>query len=505
MKNYIAALDQGTTSSRCILFDGSGRMVASHQLEHRQIYPQPGWVEHDPREIWQRCDEVIRGALKKAGASGDQVAAVGITNQRETTVVWNPKTGDAYGNAIVWQDMRTSPRVEKLIAAGGKDQLREKTGLPLAAYFSGTKMEWILDNRSGVREAAAKGEAVFGTIDSYVSWWLSGGPEGGVHITDPTNASRTLLMNIADLTWDDDLLKLFGIPRTMLPEIKPSLPAEPYGVTRKDGPFGAEVPIAGILGDQQAALFGQACFDSGESKNTYGTGCFLLMNTGEELVHSSHGLITTVAYHTGGQKPRYALEGSVAIAGSLVQWMRDNLGLIRNSSEIEELANSVEDSGDVYFVPAFSGLYAPHWRSDARGIIAGLTGYATAGHLARAVLESTAFQTREIVDAMVSDSGLEIRDLRVDGGMVVNETLMQFQSDILNIPVIRPEFTETTALGATYAAGLATGFWADRRELINHWKEDCRWTPAMAQVDRDHRLKYWAKALERSKGWVEDE
>jgi glycerol kinase len=505
MSRYIAALDQGTTSTRCIIFDSTGSMVSSHQLEHRQIFPQPGWVEHDPVEIWQRSREVIRGALEKAGIAGKQVAALGITNQRETTVVWNPKTGEPFGNAIVWQDMRTSARVEKLIAEGGKDRLRARTGLPLAAYFSGTKLEWILNNRPGVREAAGRGEAVFGTIDTYVTWWLSGGPDGGVHVTDPTNASRTLLMNIANLEWDSELLKLFSVPGSMLPEIRASVPSEPYGFTSASGPFAAEVPIAGILGDQQAALFGQACFESGESKNTYGTGCFLLMNTGENLVQSSHGLITTVAYQAGKDRPRYALEGSVAIAGSLVQWMRDNLGLIRNSSEIEELANSVDDSGDVYFVPAFSGLYAPHWRSDARGIIAGLTGYATAGHLARAVLEATAFQTREIVDAMLSDSGLEIRDLRVDGGMVVNETLMQFQSDILDMPVIRPEFTETTALGAAYAAGLATGFWGNQAELKSHWKEDYRWTPRMSAEDRSHRLKYWSKALERSKGWAEQD
>lgn len=502
MKKYIAALDQGTTSTRCILFDHRGRPVSSHQLEHKQYYPKPGWVEHDPAEIRDRSGDVIRGCLEKAGASGADVAAVGITNQRETTVVWNPKTGEAYGNAIVWQDMRTSDRIEKLIGSGGKDQLRDITGLPLAAYFSGSKMQWILENRPGVREAAAEGRAVFGTIDSYICWWLSGGTEGDVHITDPSNASRTLLMNLADRDWDAGLLDMFGVPRNMLPDIRPSIPEEPYAFTRKDGPFGAEIPIAGILGDQQAALFGQACFDAGQSKNTYGTGCFLLMNSGEELIRSTHGLITTVAYQMGGEKPHYALEGSVAIAGSLVQWMRDNLGLIKESSEIEKLAATVEDSGDVYFVPAFSGLYAPHWRGDARGIIAGLTGYATAGHLARAVLEATAFQTLEIVHAMSSDSGMDIPELRVDGGMVVNETLMQFQSDILDIPVIRPDITETTALGAAYAAGLATGFWSGRSELSGHWEEDKRWIPAMDADDRNHRLKYWNKALERSLGWT---
>lgn len=502
MKKYIVALDQGTTSTRCILFDIQGQVAASHQLEHKQIFPEPGWVEHDPAEIWQRTQDVIAACLRKLGVGGADIAAVGITNQRETAVLWDPRTGEPFGNAIVWQDMRTSGRIDRLIAEQGKDCLREKTGLPLAAYFSASKLEWILENRPGAAEAALRGEALFGTMDSYLCWQLSGGPQGGVHITDSTNASRTLLMDISSRSWDPELLKLFSIPEQILPEIHPSLPARPYGYTDKRGPFGAEIPIAGILGDQQAALFGQTCFDAGESKNTYGTGCFLLMNTGTELVQSGHGLISTVAYQMGDEPAHYALEGSVAIAGSLVQWLRDNLGIIKTSAEIEALALSVKDSGDVYFVPAFSGLYAPHWRSDARGVITGLTGFATAGHLARAALEATAFQSLEIVEAMSSDSGSELKDMRVDGGMVVNEILMQFQADVSGIPIIRPKITETTALGAAYAAGLAVGFWEDRNSLRKYWHEDKRWNPEMSGADRAARIRQWQKALERAKHWV---
>ncbi len=503
MKKYIAALDQGTTSTRCIFFDAEGQICASHQLEHKQIFPEPGWVEHDPHEIWQRTQDVIAACLRKADAKGADIAAVGLTNQRETTLLWNPKTGEPFGNAIVWQDMRTSDRIEELIAEHGKDWLREKTGLPLAAYFSGTKLEWILNNRPDARAAALRGEAVFGTMDTYLCWQLSGGVGGGgVHITDSTNASRTLLMNIASREWDPALLDIFSIPHQILPEIYPSIPSDPYGYTDPRGPFGAEIPIAGILGDQQAALFGQTCFEAGESKNTYGTGCFLLMNSGTEIVYSSHGLISTVAYQIGDEPARYALEGSIAIAGSLIQWLRDNLGIIKTSAEVESLALSVKDSGDVYFVPAFSGLYAPHWCGDARGIIAGLTGFANAGHIARAALEATAFQSLEIMQAMESDSGRKLRDIRVDGGMVVNETLMQFQSDISGLPVICPRIAETTALGAAYAAGLAVGFWKDREALRGYWHEDRRWEPKMQAADCARRIRRWQQALERSRGWA---
>lgn len=504
MKQYIAALDQGTTSSRCIIFDWDGREVSSMQLEHRQLYPRPGWVEHDPREIWRNCCLVIEGAIEQAKISGKQIAALGITNQRETALLWDKHSGQSYGNALVWQDMRGSHRIQQLIDDGGVNALRQRSGLPLAAYFSASKMEWLLEHNAEAAKDAAIGRALFGTIDSYLCWMLSGGPNAGVHVTDPTNASRTQLMNIQTLHWDTELLELFQIPAQILPEIRPSLPATPLAYTTKDGPLGCRVPIWGILGDQQSALFGQACFQQGQSKNTYGTGCFLLMNTGVQAVTSTHGLITTVGYHVEGEQPLYALEGSVAIAGSLVQWMRDNLGLIQTSADIESLANTVEDSGDVYIVPAFSGLYAPHWRSDARGIIAGLTGYATSGHLARAVLEATAFQTQEIVEAMLVDSDLALDELRVDGGMVANKTLMQFQADILKLPVVRPAYTETTALGAAYAAGLASGYWPNRENLAQRWAEQQRWAPAMDDAVRAKKINNWNKALERSKGWAED-
>lgn len=501
---YVGSIDQGTTSTRFILFNKKGLPVASHQLEHQQIYPKPGWVEHEPLEIWQRTSDVIRATLQKEGAVASEIAALGITNQRETVICWNRKTGKPYYNAIVWQDVRTSDTIEGMKGEGLNDMFRRKAGLPLATYFSGSKMKWILDHNPEARRAGEKGEAFFGTIDTYLIWQLTGGPDRGSHVTDVTNASRTLLMNLETLDWDDDLLEAFGIPRSMLPEIRSSSAAYPYGHTSPEGPFNGQVPICGILGDQQAALFGQACFQEGSSKNTYGTGCFLLLNTGEKLVHSTHGLLSTVAYRIGKEKPQYALEGSIAVAGSLVQWVRDNLGLISGGPEADRLAMQVEDSGGVFIVPAFSGLFAPHWRPDARGVFTGLTGYVNKKHIARAVLESTAYQTYDIFSAMVKDSGIDIKDLRVDGGMVVSEPLMQFQADILKVPVIRPEVTETTALGSAYAAGLSVGFWDNLDELSSHWKEDKRWLPNMEDTKRQKYLKYWNKAVERTLNWAEE-
>lgn len=501
MERYVAALDQGTTSTRFILFDKLGNPAGSAQHEHKQIYPKPGWVEHDPLEIWDKARQVINETLKKTGISGSQIAALGITNQRETTVLWNRITGKPCRNALVWQDTRTSEMVDRLAAEGGKDRFRDKTGLPLATYFSGTKIRWILDSDPELMEQAKKGSLLFGTIDSWLIWLLSGGISGGVHVTDATNASRTQLMNLHTLDWDDEILDTLKIPREILPKIVPSSTKEPYGHTAADSPFGVPVPITGALGDQQAALFGQACFTPGSSKNTYGTGCFLLQNTGTEPVLSRHGLITTVGYLAGGEKPVYALEGSVAVAGALVQWLRDNLGIIGSSSEIEALAREVSDSGDVYIVPAFSGLFAPHWRSDARGVITGLTGYANKSHLARAVLEATAFQSAEMALAMEKDSGISIPFLKVDGGMVVNELLMQFQADILNIPVIRPRITETTALGAAYAAGLGVDFWS-KEEIAKQWAEDKRWLPGMEKAEREYRISHWDMAVQRSLGWM---
>lgn len=505
---YIGAIDQGTTSTRFILFDRRGRECGSHQLEHRQIYPQAGWVEHDPIEIWQRTEQVIGETLKAEKVEPKQIAAIGITNQRETTVIWNPKTGQPYGNAIVWQDTRTAEIVGKLAREkadrGGIDCFRETTGLPLATYFSGPKLSWLLSNDPTIREAAENGEAFFGTIDSWLIWNLTGGAGKGRQVTDVTNASRTLLMNLQTLQWDEDMLDVLKIPARMLPEIVPSVPGEPYGVTRGDGPFAAEIPVAGVLGDQQAALFGQGCFSPGTSKNTYGTGCFLLLNTGERIIHSKHGLITTVGYQRADRPAVYALEGSIAITGALVQWLRDNLGLIESSGQIETLAAQAEDSGGVYFVPAFSGLFAPYWRSDARGIIAGLSRYTTKAHLARAALEATAFQTLEIFEAMEQDSGITTPSLKVDGGMVVNEILMQFQADLVGVPIIRPKITETTALGAAFAAGLSVGFWDSQDELATLWKEDKRWTPRMAQAEREHRVHFWKKAVARSFDWLEN-
>ncbi|MEW6045204.1 MAG: glycerol kinase GlpK [Bacillota bacterium] len=503
MRKYVAAIDQGTTSTRFMVFDAEGRVVAMDQKEHRQIYPRPGWVEHDPIEIWQRTQDVIRGALAKAGIGGSDIAAIGVTNQRETTVVWNRRTGQPYGNAIVWQDTRTAAICDALAKEGGQDRFRPKVGLPVATYFSGPKIRWILDNVPGARDAASRGEAVFGTIDTWLIWWLTGGPDGGVHVTDVTNASRTMLMNLHTLAWDPEIVDCLGIPPQMLPAIRPSSDPGLYGTTRPDGPLGAAVPVCGDLGDQQAALVGQTCFVPGEAKNTYGTGCFLLLNTGTRPVPSNSGLLTTLGYKMGGEPAVYALEGSIAITGALVQWLRDNLGLISRSAEVEELARTVEDSGGIYFVPAFSGLFAPHWNNKARGLIIGLTRYINKGHLARAVLEATAYQTREVVDAMNRDSGVKLTALKVDGGMVVNELLMQFQADILGVPVIRPTVAETTSLGASYAAGLAVGFWDNLDSLRRYWKEQARWLPKWDEHRREAAYRGWLRAVERAVDWLE--
>jgi glycerol kinase len=498
MGRFIGAIDQGTTSTRLILFNSRGEIASVGQKEHRQIFPQPGWVEHDAAEIWANTQSVIGDALRKAGAQASNVAAIGITNQRETTMLWNRKTGAPLHNALVWQDTRVDGLVARLRANGGLDRYRTKTGLPLASYFSGLKLQWLLDSVPGARKQADAGEIAFGTMDSWIVWNLTGGPRGGLHITDVTNASRTQLMNLATLDWDEELLADFNIPREVLPKIAPS--SQNYGMAATTELRG--VAIAGILGDQQAALVGQTCFAPGEAKNTYGTGCFLLMNTGTRAVQSNAGLITTVAYQFDKEPVHYALEGSIAITGALVQWLRDNLKIISKSSEIEALAREVTDNGDVYFVPAFSGLYAPHWQETARGVIAGLTRYANRGHIARAALEATAFQTREVLDAMNTDSGIPIVELRVDGGMVDNELLMQFQADILNVPVLRPKVAETTALGAAYAAGLAAGYWPDLDALKRHWALDKRIDPQMPETDRKRLYKSWQKAVRRSLDWV---
>ena len=493
MPKYVAAIDQGTTSTRCILFDHGGNIVAVDQKEHEQIYPKPGWVEHDGLEIWERTQRVVRSALEKSGAAVADIAAIGITNQRETSLVWERETGRPVYNAIVWQDTRTDTICNELAKDGGQDRLRIKTGLPLATYFSGPKVKWILDNIPGVRVRAEKGELLFGNMDTWIIWNMT-----GVHVTDVTNASRTLLMDLKTLDWDDENLRLLDIPRSMLPKICSS--SEIYGTVH--GALGG-VPIAGDLGDQQAALFGQTCFTPGEAKNTYGTGCFMLLNTGEKPVLSRNGLLTTLGYKIGGQPAVYALEGSIAITGALVQWLRDNLGLIEKSADVETLARSVEDNGGIYFVPAFSGLFAPYWRSDARGAIVGMTRYVNKGHIARAVLEATAYQTREVLDAMEKDSGVKLTTLKVDGGMVFNELLMQFQADILNVPVIRPKVTETTALGAAYAAGLAVGFWKDYTELRQNWGRDKEWQPSMPAEKRDRLYSDWKKAVTRTFDWIE--
>jgi glycerol kinase len=500
MANYVGALDQGTTSTRFMIFDHSGQVAGIDQKEHEQIYPKAGWVEHDPLEIWARSTDVIRGALSKLGIEASDFAAVGITNQRETTVVWNRKTGKPVYNAIVWQDTRTDRIVNEFARDGGQDRLRAKVGLPLATYFSGPKVKWILDNVDGARASADAGDLMFGNIDTWCIWNLTGGTDGGVHVTDVTNASRTMLMNLETLDWDDEILSLMGIPRSMLPEIRSS--SDVYGQAVGDL---AGIPVAGDLGDQQAALFGQTCFSAGEAKNTYGTGNFMLLNTGTKAVPSKQGLLTTLGYKIGKQPAVYALEGSIAITGALVQWLRDNLGMIKTSADIEALAGTVEDNGGVYFVPAFSGLFAPYWRNDARGVIAGLTRYVNKGHIARATLEATAWQTREVLDAMNADSGVALTALKVDGGMVYNELLMQFQSDVLNVPVIRPKVAETTALGAAYAAGLAVGFWSEVEDLRANWAKDKEWTPSLDDATREREYKFWKKAVTRTFDWVEEE
>jgi glycerol kinase len=501
MPRFVAAIDQGTTSTRCFLFDKSGP-VACAQEEHQQIFPKSGWVEHDPLQIWKITQKLIAQAIAAAAAKTGDIAALGITNQRETTVVWDRHTGKPFCNALVWQDTRTKPMCDDLAKTAGIDRFRSLTGLPLATYFSGPKLRWILENVPDARAAARRGDALFGTIDTWLIWNLTGGPRGGRHVTDVTNASRTLLMNLRTLQWDDNMIDAMGIDAKMLPAITPSIDPRGWGATQPDGPFGESIRVCGNLGDQQAALVGQCCFDLGESKNTYGTGCFLLVNTGPEPVVSTSGLLSTVAYQRAGEPARYALEGSVAVAGSLVQWMRDKLGMIRSAAEIETLAAGDEDSGGVYIVPAFSGLFAPHWRSDARGIIAGITGYTNKHHLARAVLEAVAYQTRDVADAMTRDCGKPITHMKVDGGMTGNPILMQFQADILGIPVTRSKIRETTALGAAYAAGLAVGFWSDQTELRQHWQQDQTWEPAMSEDERKQRIAGWHKAIERSLGWA---
>ncbi len=494
---YIASIDQGTTSTRCMIFDHAGMVVARAQKEHTQIFPRPGWVEHDPEEIWTRVREVIAGALATADLSASQIAAVGITNQRETAVVWEKATGKPIYNAIVWQDTRTDALLKTLARDGGQNRFRKQTGLPLATYFSGPKIRWILDEIPGARARAKRGELLFGTIDSWLIWNLTGGPSGGRHVTDVTNASRTLLMNLRTLEWDEAILKAMRVPRAMLPEIRSS--SEVYGAAV--GSL-AGVPVAGALGDQQAALFGQACYAPGEAKNTYGTGCFMLLNTGTAPVQSKNGLLTTLGYKLGDQPAVYALEGSIAIAGALVQWLRDNLGLIASSADVEALAGTVTDNGGIYFVPAFSGLYAPYWKDNARGVIAGLTRYVNKGHIARAALEATAYQTREVLDAMNADSGVKLKSLRVDGGMVFNELLMQFQADMLGVNVVRPKVAETTALGAAYAAGLAVGFWGGVKELRANWGVDKEWTPALPRAKREKLYSAWKKAVTRTFNWL---
>jgi len=486
-----------------MLFDQGGQTVSIAQSEHHQLYPQPGWVEHDPLEIWERSQDVIAGAVARAGALPGDIAAVGVTNQRETTLIWNRHTGQPYHNAIVWQDTRTKGICDELAREGGQDRFRAQVGLPLATYFSGPKIKWLLDNVEGVRDAAQRGVAIFGNIDTWEIWWLTGGPDGGAHVTDVTNASRTMLMNLETLAWDEQILGVLGIPQQMLPRIVPSSDPETWATTSRDGPFSDTIPVCGDLGDQQAALVGQTCYRVGEAKNTYGTGCFLLLNTGTRPIASHTGLLTTLAYRMGDQPAIYALEGSIAVTGALVKWLRDNLGLISQSSEIEDLARTVEDNGGVYFVPAFAGLFAPHWRSDARGVIAGLTGYVNKGHLARAALEATAYQTREVLHAMEVDSGVALKELKVDGGMVHNELLMQFQSDILGVPVVRPGVSETTSLGAAYAAGLAVGFWNSLDDLRANWKRDRVWEPQMDEPTRERLYRDWLKAVERTLNWVE--
>jgi glycerol kinase len=501
MGDYMVSIDQGTTSTRCIIFNHTGKPTSMHQLEHGQIYPQPGWIEHNPIEIWQNTEQVVREALGKANVSANDIAGIGITNQRETTLVWDKLTGQPYYNAIVWQDTRTNRIINRMAEDGGLERFRKKVGLPLATYFSGPKIKWILDNIEGVRQAASQDRALFGNMDTWLIWNLTGGINGGKHITDVTNASRTMLMDLETLEWDETICELMGIPMNLLPKICSS--SEIYGYTTISGPFQGVVKIAGDLGDQQAATVGQTCFESGEAKNTYGTGCFMLINTGEEIVQSKNGLLTTLCYQFGKEKPVYALEGSIAITGALVQWLRDNLKMIVSAPEIERLANTVEDNGGIYFVPAFSGLFAPYWRSDARGVIVGLTRFVNRGHIARAVLEATAFQTREVLDAMKADSAVELKAFKVDGGMVKNDLLMQFQADVLNVPVVRPKVTETTALGAAYAAGYAVGFWKDKEEMRKNWQVDKIWQPNPTSLASTDMYSKWKKAVTRTFNWVE--
>jgi glycerol kinase len=498
MADYVGAIDQGTTSTRFMIFDHAGKVVGVDQREHEQIYPKPGWVEHDPREIMTRTNQVIDAALQKANIRASDLAAVGITNQRETTIVWDRNTGEPVYNALVWQDTRTQDIVTELSGDGGQDRFREKTGLPLATYFSGTKVKWILDNVEGARARAEAGDLMFGNVDTWVIWNITGATEGGRHVTDVSNASRTMLMNLETLDWDEGQLQAFGIPRSMLPGIRPS--SEVYG--NATGTLGG-IPVAGDLGDQQAATFGQAAYDVGDAKNTYGTGNFMLLNTGTDIVPSKSGLITTVGWKLGDNPAIYCLEGSIAITGALVQWLRDNLGLIKTSPEVEDLAKTVEDNGGIYFVPAFSGLFAPYWRGDARGVIVGLTRYITKGHIARAALEATAWQTREVADAMEADSGVKLKELKVDGGMVYNDLLMQFQADVLGVTVIRPRVAETTALGAAYAAGLAVGFWNSYEDLRQNWGKDKEWAPQMDPSEREREYARWKKAVTRTFDWVE--
>jgi glycerol kinase len=500
MSQYVVAIDQGTTSTRCMVFDHDGRVVSADQREHRQHYPRAGWVEHDPLELWANTRDVAAGALAKAGLTSGDIAAVGIANQRETTVVWDRLTGEPVHNAIVWQDTRTAELCTDLGGSTGASRYQHRTGLPLSTYFSGPKIRWILDQVDGSRQRARNDELCFGTIDTWLLWNLSGGLSGGLHLTDATNASRTLLMDLDTLCWDEDIAEEMSVPTSMLPQIRSS--SETYGTVREPAAL-AGVPIAGILGDQQAATFGQACLSVGEAKNTYGTGNFMLLNTGTDKVHSRNGLLTTVCYKIGPQDPVYALEGSIAVTGSLVQWLRDNLGLISAAAEIEPLAATVADNGGAYFVPAFSGLLAPHWRSDARGAIVGLTRYVNQGHLARAVLEAAAFQSREVLDAMNADSGATLTSLKVDGGMTGNELLMQFQADVLGVPVIRPVISETTALGAAYAGGLAVGFWSGTEEIRANWKADRQWDPAMDPQRREELYRQWRKAVTRTLDWVD--
>ena len=503
MADFIGAIDQGTTSTRFMVFDHGGNEVTRHQLEHEQILPQAGWVEHNPTEIWERTRAVVETALSKAKLVASDLAAVGITNQRETTMVWDRKTGRPYYNAIVWQDTRTDRIATALERDGRGDVIRRKAGLPPATYFSGGKLQWILENVEGVREAAERGDAIFGNSDTWLLWHLTGGVDGGVHVTDPTNASRTMLMDLETLSWDDELLSFFNVPRQMLPAIKPSSCPECYGKTTKNGPFAGEVALTGDLGDQQAATVGQVCFKPGEAKNTYGTGNFLLLNTGTELVRSKQGLLSTVCYQFGEDAPVYALEGSIAVTGSAVQWLRDQLGIISGAAQSETLARQVEDNGGVYFVPAFSGLFAPYWRSDARGAIVGLSRFNTNAHLARATLESICYQSRDVVEAMAADSGVTLDTLKVDGGVTANELCMQIQADILGVPVSKPVVAETTALGAAYAAGLATGFWKSTEDLVQNWNEDKRWSPTWNEEQRQEGYAKWKKAVTRTLDWVD--